>query len=65
MRTTCVFGTDWLTLKPPRGSIVLRGSDYGSFAIGVDRSYRPFRGFLSRKTTRRDLYQAIVIAKLP
>jgi hypothetical protein len=35
-----------------------------SFAIGVDRSDRPFRGFPPRKTTPRDLYQAPVIAKL-
>ena len=35
-----------------------------SFAIGVDRSWRPFRGFLPRKTTPRDLYQATVIVKL-
>jgi hypothetical protein len=35
-----------------------------SFAIGVDRSEKPFRGFLPRKTTPRDLYQATVIAKL-
>jgi hypothetical protein len=26
----------------------------GSFAIGVDRSYRPLRGFLPRKTTPPD-----------
>jgi len=35
-----------------------------SFAITVDRSDRPFRGFLPRKTTPRDLLQATVIAKL-
>jgi hypothetical protein len=34
-----------------------------SFAIGVDRSDRPFRGFLSRKTTPRDLYQTTVICE--
>jgi hypothetical protein len=34
------------------------------FAMGVDRRGRPFRGFLPRKTTPRDLYQATVIAKL-
>ena len=34
-----------------------------SFAIGVERSEGPFRGFLPRKTTPRDLYQATVIAK--
>jgi hypothetical protein len=32
--------------------------------MGVDRTRRPFRGFLSRKTTPRDLYQTTVIAKL-
>ena len=37
---------------------------YGSFANGVDRSNMPFRGFLPRKTTLRDLYQATVFAKL-
>src|SRR6202453_4256817 len=37
---------------------------YSSFAIGIDRSDRPFRGFLSKKTTPRDLYHATVIAKL-
>jgi hypothetical protein len=38
---------------------------HGSFAIGADRSGGPFRGFLPRKTTPRDPYQATVIAKLP
>jgi hypothetical protein len=38
---------------------------YSGFAIGVDRSQGPFRGFLPRKTTPRDLYQATVIAKPP
>jgi hypothetical protein len=37
----------------------------GRFAIDSDRSDRPFRGFLLRKTTPRDLYQATVIAKRP
>jgi hypothetical protein len=37
---------------------------YGSFANGGDRSNRPFRGFLPRKTTPRDLCQATVFAKL-
>jgi hypothetical protein len=32
-------------------------------AIGVDRNHGPFRGFLPRKTTPHDLYQATVIAK--
>jgi hypothetical protein len=31
---------------------------------GNPGSDRPFRGFLPRKTTPRDLYQATVIAKL-
>jgi hypothetical protein len=35
-----------------------------SLAIGVDRSEGPFRGFLPRKTTPRDLFQSTVIAKL-
>ena len=35
-----------------------------SFAMGVDRSDKPFRGFLPMKTTPRDLYRTIVIAKL-
>jgi hypothetical protein len=37
----------------------------GGFAIGVDRSQGPFRGFLPRKTTPRNLYEATVIAKPP
>jgi phage-related protein len=32
--------------------------------MGVDRSDRPFRGFLPRKTTPRGPYQSTVIAKL-
>src|SRR5580692_1533313 len=36
---------------------------YSGFAIGVDRSHVAFRGFLSRKTTPRDLYETTVIAK--
>jgi hypothetical protein len=35
-----------------------------SFAIGVDRSDRPFRGFSPGRTTPRDLCQTTVIAKL-
>jgi hypothetical protein len=31
--------------------------------MAVDQSDRPFRGFLPRKTTPRDLYQSTVIAK--
>ena len=31
---------------------------HSGFAIGVDGSQGPFRGFLPRKTTPRDLYQA-------
>jgi hypothetical protein len=38
-------------------------SAYSGFAIGVDRSHGPFRGFLPRKTTPRDLYRGSVIAK--
>jgi hypothetical protein len=38
--------------------------DESPFAIGVDRSDGPFRGFLSRKTTPSDLFQSTVIAKL-
>jgi hypothetical protein len=34
------------------------------FANGLDRSDRPVRGFLPRKTTPRDLYKATVFAKL-
>jgi hypothetical protein len=34
-------------------------------AAGNPGSDRPFQGFLPRKTTSRDLYQATVIAKLP
>jgi hypothetical protein len=37
---------------------------YSSFAIGLDRSDWLFGGFLSKKTTPRDLYHATVIAKL-
>src|ERR1700691_3059448 len=44
----------------PRSAYLRRHS---SFAIGVDRSDRPFRGFLPRKTTPRDLYHAAVIGK--
>src|SRR5271168_2327689 len=33
--------------------------------MDVHESDRPFRGFLPRKTTPRDLYQSTVIAKLP
>ena len=36
---------------------------FSGFAIGLDRSYVAFRGFLPRKTTPRDLYGATVIAK--
>jgi hypothetical protein len=43
---------------------VCESQPQSSFAVGVDRSDRPFRGFLTRKTTPRDLRQAIVIAKL-
>ena len=57
---------------PKKGPSVFGGAGaawsparWGSFAIGVDRSDRPFRGFLPRKTTPRDPYQATVIAKLP
>ena len=32
-------------------------------AIGVDRSHLAFRGFLPRKTTPREVYEATVIAK--
>jgi hypothetical protein len=34
-----------------------RISAVSSFAIGADRSDGPFRGFLPRKTTPRDLYR--------
>ncbi len=46
------------------GVIVNRSFSYpcalphSGFAIGVDGSQGPFRGFLPRKTTPRDLYQA-------
>jgi hypothetical protein len=36
---------------------------YSGFAIGVDRSEIAFRGFLSRKTTPRELFGTTVIAK--
>jgi hypothetical protein len=42
-----------------------KGRGYSGFAIGVDRSQGPFRGFLPRKTTPRNLYEATVIAKPP
>jgi hypothetical protein len=43
----------------------IAGSDrQSSFAFGVDRSDRPFRGFSPGKTTPRDLCQTTVIAKL-
>jgi hypothetical protein len=38
-------------------------SGYSGFAIGVDRSEIAFRGFLSRKTTPRELFGTTVIAK--
>src|ERR1700722_15932382 len=37
---------------------------YSSSAIGLDRSDRRLCGFLSKKTTPRDLYQATAIVKL-
>jgi hypothetical protein len=46
--------------RPLRGD---QPQGYSGFAIGIDRSQGPFRGFLPRKTTPRDLYQATVIAK--
>ena len=36
---------------------------HSGFAIGVDRSHGPFRGFLPRKTTPRDLFGATITAK--
>ncbi len=36
---------------------------YSGLAIGVDRSEEAFRGFLSRKTTPRELFGTTVIAK--
>jgi hypothetical protein len=45
----------------PRGGPAVA---YSGFAIGADRSERASRGFLPRKTTPRDLYEAKVIAKI-
>ena len=36
---------------------------FNGFAIGVDRSQGPFRGFPPRKTTPRDLCEATVICE--
>jgi hypothetical protein len=38
-------------------------SDYSGFAIGVDRSEKASCGFLSGKTTPRELFGTTVIAK--
>jgi hypothetical protein len=38
---------------------------HATFREEVRESDRPFRGFLPRKTTPRDLYQATAIANLP
>ncbi len=48
-------------LPSPKERISWAG--YSGLAIGVDRSERTFRGFLSRKTTPRDLFGTTVIAK--
>jgi hypothetical protein len=40
-----------------------RSERYSGLAIGVDRSEEAFRGFLSRKTTPRELFGTTVIAK--
>jgi hypothetical protein len=40
------------------------GKRYSSFAIGLDRSDRPFRGFSPGKTTPHDPSQTTVIAKM-
>src|ERR1700721_1500071 len=46
------------------GCLRTAGITVGTFAMGVNRSHRPFRGFLPRKTTPRDLYRGTVIAKV-
>src|SRR5579859_6237865 len=43
---------------------LIRKPAKGVFAIGVDQSDKPFRGFLPRETTPRDPPQAAFIAKL-
>src|ERR1700723_1712613 len=53
-------GEDGRPVFPPA---VRSFSGHSGLVIGADRSQAPFRGFLPRKTTPRDLYQATVIAK--
>jgi hypothetical protein len=43
----------------------LGSRSWGGLTVGVDRSRRLFRGFLPKKTTPHDLYEATVTVKPP
>jgi hypothetical protein len=52
LRIDCASATHIVSVR------AFSGIPYSSFAIGLNRRDGPVRGFLPRKTTPRDLYQA-------